>query len=427
MAAPTLRTITDDEFGEWFNTGRMAMLGTPLDEDALKERRPHFDLDRCIASVGADGKLCGTAAAFATELTVPDGSVSAAAVTLVGVLPTHRRQGHLTRMMQSQLDDVAERGEPIAALVAAEYPIYGRYGYGPATEGCAVDIDAASLAGLTGDGWSSAPSGRVELVSNETFASALPDVYDRARQRFAGHIAWREHEYRVIAGLVRATFGGDEGASSFKALWYDETGTAGGAVTYTVEQNWEANRPRGKLSAFPLVAATDEAERELVRYLTAVDWVATIRLGLRPTDDPVPLWLRDGRAATLIDRSDHLWVRVVDVPAALGARRYQAPGSVVIQVDDPMGYAGGRFLLEVTADDGAEPPGAGGYPATCTPTDAGPDLFVPVHALGAAYLGGLSWSRLAAAGWVDEESPGSVASASAMFSTPRAPWCAMTF
>lgn len=426
MTASTVRTITEDEFGEWFDVIRASLFmvaGELPDEAALRDKKVRFELDRCLAAVGTDAKLCGTAAAFTTELTVPGGAVPAAGVTVVGVLPTHRRQGHLSAMMRSQLADVAERGEPVAALVASEYPIYSRYGYGPAAEASVIRVDAGSLRGLPGAGWTTSASGRVELVDTKTFAAALPGVYDRARRRFPGHITWQDDDLQVIAGLIEPLWGASK-KGAFKALWYDGNDEPQGAVLYTLKHHWEDNRPKGKLTADPLVAVTDEAERELARYLTAVDLVATVRLELRPVDDPLPLWLQDARLAAVTDRSDHLWVRVLDVPTALTARRYQTPGRVVIQVDDPMGFATGRFQVEAT-DDGTGNPG--GYPATCTPTSAGADLVVPIHALGSAYLGGMSWSRLAAAGWVDEHRPGGVARAAAMFSTPRAPWCAQTF
>lgn len=426
MDAPTVRTITEDEFGEWFDVIRATLFlegGEEPDESVLRDRRQRFDLDRCLATVGTDARLCGTAAAFATELTVPGGTVPAAGVTVVGVLPTHRRQGHLSAMMRSQLADVAERGEPVAALVASEYPIYGRYGYGPAAEACVIRIDSETLRRFPEAGWTNSATGRVELVDTKTFAAALPGVYDRARRRSPGHITWQDDDLQVVAGLIDPLWGPSK-KGAFKALWYDGDGEPQGAVAYTLKHHWEANRPKGKLTADPLIAVTDEAERELARYLTAVDLMATVRLEMRPTDDPLPLWLRDARLASAVDRSDHVWVRILDVPAALTARRYQTPGQVVVQVDDPMGFATGRFHLDVAADGDGAPDS---YPATCAPSDAEPDLTVPVRALGSAYLGGMSWSRLAAAGWVDEHRPGAVAQAAAMFSTPRTPWCAMTF
>src|SRR5438105_11399722 len=80
-----------------------------------------------------DGKIVGGAGAFTFEMTVPGGTVPTAGVTVVGVYPTHRRRGVLRSMMRAQLDDVHERGEPLAALWASEETIYGRFGYGLAS------------------------------------------------------------------------------------------------------------------------------------------------------------------------------------------------------------------------------------------------------------------------------------------------------
>jgi predicted acetyltransferase len=388
------------------------MLGpapTPAQVDAY---RPDDGLDRTLGAFDDAGGLAGTARSFATELTVPGGVVPAGAVTSVGVLPTRRRQGHLTRLMQAQLAQIADRGEAVGVLIAAEYPIYGRFGYGLAAEACLVDLDA----GADLD-WRAPPSGTVRLVDSDEAAAAIGELYDRARLRAAGHITYAKDQWPTIAGARSWPDGDDDKRRhAWKVLWSNGDGQVQGAAIYRVDDRWEQNRPTGTLQASHLVAATDEAQRELVRYLAAVDWVTRVRLHLRPVDDPTPLWLHDGRRAGLVDRSDHLWVRILDVPAALTARTYGCEARLVLEVDDPMGFAGGRFALE------ASPSGA-----TCAPTTDEPDLAVPVGALGAAYLGGQTIARLAASDWVDERRPGAVAAATTLFAGARAPWCAMSF
>lgn len=427
IAKGVRRGVGPEGLREWFNVARRALLSAPLDDEAFEQVSDRFsEPERCVAAVDDAGNVCGSAYAFSTTLSVPGGQVSAAAVTAVGVLPTHRRQGHLTRMMQAQLDDVAQRGEALAVLVSAEYPIYGRYGYGVATEACGIHVDAAALRGLPDDGFVLPSSGHVALLDNDAFYEVLPVVYNRAVARNAGHMERDDSYFRLVAGLAVGHFGEDSSKSS-KVAWCDAAGEVQALASYTVEQNWQGNRPLGTLTAFPLIAATDEGERELLRFLVNVDWIAAVQVNLRPIDDAAPLWLRDGRVAELVDRSDHVWARIMDVPAALSARRYQARGEIVFEVVDPMGYASGRFLLEMSPDVVPDGETAAAHPARCVPTDAEPDLTVPVGALGAAYLGGVSWSRLAAAGQVDEHSPGTVSHASAAFTTPRAPWCAMTF
>jgi predicted acetyltransferase len=411
VSEPTVRTINDDELAGWLDVVRTAFVSPPVSDEAVAARRRYFDLERCHAAFDPDGRMGGVARAFPTALTVPGGEVPAGAVSAVGVLPTHRRRGYLTRLMDAQLADIAGRGEAVAVLVAAEYPIYGRFGYGPAAEAVALRIDGRSAR------WRPPPAGSVELVSNEEFAKEVDTLYERVRRVHPGHLSHGAEWWRVGAGVEPIHEGGDEGRrNATKVLWRDDAGEVQAAAAYAVDEKWEHNRPAGTLTARLLTSATDQGTVELVRYMTAVDWARDVTVHLRPVDEAVPLALHDARTGSLSDRSDHLWVRILDLPIALTARRYAAPGALVLQVEDPQGFAAGRFRLE-----------AGPEGAECSPSDEEPDLALNVGALGAAYLGGQGWARLAAAGWVDERRPGALARAAALFATPRAPWCAMTF
>jgi predicted acetyltransferase len=411
VSEPTVRSITDDELAGWLDVVRTAFVSPPASDEEIAARRSYFDLARCHAAFDPDGRLCGTTRALGTALTVPGGEVQAGAVSAVGVLPTHRRRGYLSRLMDVQLADMAERGEPVGILIAAEYPIYGRFGYGPATEAVALRIDDHAAR------WRLPPAGTIELVGNEDYAKEIDALYERVRPATPGHISQDTDFWRVMAG-AKDYPDGDEDARrrATKVLWRDDAGEVQAATAYSVQQNWVHNRVNGKLTAPLVVSASDRGTIEVARYLTSIDWAAEVSIFLRPVDEPVPLALEDARAGYLSDRSDHLWVRILDLPTTLAARRYATPGALVLEVDDPRGYAAGRFRLE-GGPEGAE----------CAPTSDEPDLALPVAALGAAYLGGQSWGRLAAAGWVDERRPGALAQAAAMFTTARAPFCALSF
>jgi predicted acetyltransferase len=412
MAEPHVRTIAEDEVTAYADVVRTAFLERPATDEQAALWRPHLELDRSLAAFDADGRLCGTSPSFATTLTLPGGAeVPTAAVTGVGVLPTHIRQGHLTRLMKTQLDDVAERGEPLAALVAAEYPIYGRYGYGPATEAVTLRLDTRIAT------WRDDAVGAVELVDAEAWVKLVDELYQRVQPRTPGHIAWTTTLWRMQAGLEPSAWHDTDAAKrARRVVWRDADGVVQGATAYRADGKWTRNRPDSAVSTEILVAATDRAEHELLRFLASIDWASSVTVGLRPVDDPAPLALVDGRAAALSDRSDHLWVRVVDAPGALAARTYATEGRLVVEAVDPAGYADGRFAVE-----------GGPEGATCERTDAEPDLTVPVGVLGATLLGGMGWARLAAAGWFDEHRAGAIARAAAMFATPRAPWCPRTF
>jgi predicted acetyltransferase len=414
MTAPTARLIEHDELAGWWEVPRVAMHGSPITPEEVEGARAYIHPERCIAAFdGTPGaKPCGSAGSFFSELTVPGGGmVRAGAVTAVGVLPTHRRQGHLSRMMQVQLADIVERGESVAILIAAEYPIYGRYGYGPAIEACGIRLDADP------ELWRDPPTGTAELLDNDTFTKELVELYDRVRPTVVGHMSYEDARWGVQTGTVSWPDGNnDKRRNAVKVVWRDDEGAVQAAARYSVDDRWVDNRPRGTAEVPWMVAATAEAEREIVRFLTAIDWVTTVRLGLRPVDDPLPLRLRDGRAAFSVDRSDFVWCRPLDLPTTLSARRYAVEGHLVLEVDDPLGFAAGRFALEGGPDG-----------ASCTPTTESPDLRVPVTAVGAAYLGGFTWSRLSDAGWVEELTPGAVQRASTLFATPRSPACALGF
>lgn len=411
MEEPTVRPIREDEIEAFLGVQRTAMLYPPPTERDLELRRDLLvDDSRCLAALD-DGKVVGSTRCFATTLTTPGGSVPAAAVSSVGVLPTHRRRGHLTRLMARQLGDTVERGEKVAMLVSAEWPIYGRYGYGVATEACMVELDLMAAEFVL------PPAGTVEMVGTKGYREAIADIYPRTAAATPGHMSWDDRFFDVWAGEREVWEGhAEHQRKARRVVWSDDEGSPQGAATYTVKESWVDNRPRATVTVEQFTGATQEAERELYRYLTAVDWASKADVHMRPIDDPLPFGLADGRAAALKHRWDHIWVRVLDVPATLSSRTYATEGSLVIEVVDPLGHGAGRFALDAGPEGG-----------TCLPTDLSPDVTVPVGVLGATYLGGQSWARMAAAGLVDEHTPGAVGRASTLFGTPRAPYCSTPF
>jgi predicted acetyltransferase len=165
-----------------------------------------------------------------------------------------------------------------------------------------------------------------------------------------------------------------------------------------------------------LVAATDEAYTDLWRFALSVDLITQVTARSRPVDEALPWLVADGRFVKQTDRGDELWVRVLDVPAALTGRDYTTEGRTVLEVVDKAGYAAGRFALE-----------AGPAGASCRPTTESADLTLPVTALGSAYLGGHRLATLAAAGLVDEHRAGALRVADRLLATDRAPWATLHF
>lgn len=409
MAQPTVRTLDRDELLEASKVVNYGMLGPVLDE-VSRGWADLIDPTECHGAFASDGRVVGMTRRFATDLAVPGGEVQAAGITAVAVLSTHRRRGHLTRLMRAQLDDIRDRSIPVAVLMAAEWPIYGRFGYGPAIDACRFEIDAPTAS------FRESATGSIELVEPASLLPELAAAHERRRARTPGAISREAIVWERLAGVSAWPGQTLEPARQRGAVWRDANGDAQGAVAYKVAETWHRNRPAGSAEVTLLVGATPAAERELWRHLCEVDWVRTVMAGMRGVDDPLPLFLDDARAATALDPSDALWARILDVPAAFAAHRPARAGSAVVEVSDPMGYAAGRWRIELAPDG-----------AAVEPSTAAVDVALPVEALGALYLGGRSAARLHEAGWLEEGAAHGVERLDALLATPTRPWLPTAF
>lgn len=351
------------------------------------------------------GTIVATLRSFPTELTVPGGrAIAAGALTAVTCHATHRRRGLLTRMITADLASSVERGEPAHVLIASEYPIYGRFGYGPATQSIAWELDA------TATGFSAPGSGTVEFIDNDTFRKEAPAIFEHVRASRPGMIARDDLDWDVRADVRRRPE--DKPWQGLRVLARDDDGVAQGWANYKIDNSWVDLRSRSRAEVTDLCAASTAIEARLWRFLAELDLVKTVTAVDRPVDDTLPWLLENARAVRKTGWADFLWVRLLDVPAALTARSYGTAGRLVLDVPDPLGFATGRFALD------ASPEGA-----TCASTDERADVTIPVRTLGAAFLGGMRLSTLHAAGWLDEHTPGAVTRGDAILAGGCAPWC----
>jgi predicted acetyltransferase len=408
-AGPTVRLLGPDDHLDAARLVGTTMLGRDdrvVDQawvDRWGGRTTH-------GAITADGRLAGVAQWFPSQVSLAGPALPAACVTAVAVEATQRRRGHLRRMMEAQLASVAEAEVPVALLVAAEWGIYGRYGYGPAVEACRYEIDTRSA------DFVAPPKGTVELVGRETVRPHLEAVHDRRWARTMGAVTRDAAMWDHLCGL--APFPNEKTDLTLRrhALWRDEAGVVQGAVVYAVEERWTRNRPDGTATVTLLVGSTPEAERELWRHLCEVDWITTVSAGDRAVDDPLPHHLTDGRAAVSLDRFDCIWARILDVPRFFEARRSPLPGQVVVEVVDDLGHAGGRWRLELGPDG-----------AAVSATSASVDVTLPAATLGALAFGGTSAHRMAHAGWLEEGEPGGVDRLETLLRASPAPWSPTTY
>jgi predicted acetyltransferase len=419
MATPfQIRPVTEDELPAFEYVDQHAFNGRP---DSARHRanwHARLELDRTLGAF--DGTtLAGVTGVYSFRMRVPGAMAAVAGVSMVAVLPSHRRRGALTGLMRRQLDDIAARGEAVAALFASETPIYGRYGYGRAS--WHLTLSLARGHGALAQGVPADPGLRLRITEPRSAHTELGKVYDLAMADRPGLYA------RTEPWWDRLTHEPDSDADTPMrcVLVEDDAGPRGYAL-FTSEGRWEWEEgtflPAGVLDVNEAIAVDPAAAAVLWRDVLSRDLITTFRLHMLAVDDPLLELLADPRLGRP-RISDGLWIRLLDVGKALAQRRYCCPVDVVIEVTDELCPQNqGRWRL--TAATISAPTGFSG---TCERTTAPADLALPVQALGAAYLGGTRLGRLAAAGLVTETTPGAVAALSAAMSWDPAPWCPMIF
>lgn len=400
----------DQDVARWWEARSIGYLGPPT-AGAHDVAYMHEILD-FARTWGAfeDGRCVMSYRSFDHEVTAPGGAlVPSSAVSAVTVSPTHRRRGLLTRMIEPDLRRAKDAGMPMASLIAAEYPIYGRYGFGPAA--WLTDFRVDTLRAMR-HGAPPGPEdgGRTVLVDAERVRKEGPQLHERLRRQHHGFVTRPEGWWRKLTGDYQPS--GTTWQEPYYVLHLAADGSVDGLAAYTAVEAWKDGMADGDLHVRDLLAATPAAERSLWHYLCSVDWVTRVHAPSRAPDDLLPLLVGDARAAVTTACTDHLWLRPLDVPAMLTARAYPAAGRLVLDVRDEAGLAQGRFLLEAGPDG-----------ASCAPTPLGADLTVPVSALGSLYLGDESAVRLAALGRLDEERPGAAAAADTLLRASRRAWC----
>ncbi|WP_217546333.1 GNAT family N-acetyltransferase [Streptomyces sp. GbtcB6] len=407
--AVEVRPISEPELADWHRALSTGFLQTPtLSADQLEARRRQFVPGRLLGAF--DGPRCvATFRSFDQELTAVGGAtVPADAISNVTVTATHRRRGLLTRMMSQDLAAAKERGDVVATLIAAEYPIYGRYGFGPATTLTEWTIEVPRT-GLDPRWSGPGDGGRIDLVDGEDIRKLGPDLHERIRRSTPGAVSRSDLWWQLRTGVVRFD---ESWKEPYFAVYRSAAGEVEGIASYESDDNWQGKQPYNTAEVHWLLGTTPAAERALWHYLCSIDWITRVKTGWRSPDDLLPHYLPDPRAARVANQADWLWVRILDVARALEARTYDRAGSLVLEVADRQGLAGGRFRLDASPDG-----------ASCTPTTDTPDLALGVAELASVWLGDQSVARLHALGRVQEERVGAAREADALLRAPGRPWC----
>jgi predicted acetyltransferase len=354
----TIRSAGDADWPAMSRLGATCF-GSFKAPETLEASRTLMPADAIV--VACDGsEIVGMSMYLDLSVTVPGGAaLPMAGATWVAVAPTHRRRGVLRDMYTELHARMARAGYSIAGLLASEGGIYSRFGYGPATieERRSVERRFAQF-------HQDVPElGGVRVIEPAQYREELADIYERWRLRTPGglhtpHALWEE--------LLADRETNRDGGSQLFALLHPD-----GFAMYRVHRDDD----RKSAEVTKLCAVTADAHIALWRVLLGLDLMETVSITTHPAD-PLPYLLTDARQVRTTGTEDSLWLRMLDIPAVLEARTYQADLSVVLDVADGFLSAGGRFALDVR--DGR---------AHCAPTDKPADVHLDVGVLGSMYLG----------------------------------------
>jgi predicted acetyltransferase len=403
-----VRACRPDEFERFYTVLHQAFGEEPADDDLERARRV-LPAERTLAAFEYD-TIVGTAGAYPFSLRVPGSEIPAGGVTMVGVPPSHRRRGILRSMMLAQLEDGHSRGEPIAILWASEASIYQRFGYGMATKAAHIDIERDRA-----DWLADPPStGCIRLLTTEDALKVLPEIYERVRADTPGMYA-RSSDWWEAHTLADPKENRGGAGPLFVGVW-EKQGRAEAYALYRARGEWTDGMPASSLEVEEAVGATSEAVREIWRFLFGIDLVERVKAYKEPAEHPLLLMLAEPRRLRLRVK-DGLWLRVIDLQAALQARSYSSDGALVFELADALcPWNEGRWRLDVAGGEGR-----------LQRASQAPQLLLRTEDLAATYLGGVTFRELERAGRIQERTDGAVSAATAMFASPRAPWCPEIF
>jgi predicted acetyltransferase len=367
--------------------------GTHYTDDHLVEIRLLFDPDRFLLAE-EPGEIVGITGSYPFDVTLPGGApLPAAGVTWVSVAVTHRRRGILRALMAEQHRGFVADGLAVSLLTASEGTIYGRFGYGIATEHRSVEITRRRAAFRR-----DVPDpGGVRQVGTAELRRIGPEIHRRWAAQTPGALSRSDAFWDVV--LADREWH-RRGASALFHLAHPD-----GYASYRIDQATQTCR------LTDMAAATDEAYVALWRTLLAIDLVETVSSWSVAVAEPLQFLLADPRQLRTVGQYDGMWARVLDVPAALSARRYGTEIDLVLDVRDPFLERGGRFRLR-GGPDGAE----------CVPAENGaPVVGVEMAALGSLLFGGAHAGSLARAGLLAADDPAVLRRLDAAFRGERTP------
>jgi predicted acetyltransferase len=397
-----IRSPSEDELRAAMQAGEAAF-GEEQREGEFERFSKMLPSDRWFAAYDGERPV-GTTTSFPFRLTVPGGELAAGGVTWVGVLPSHRRRGILRELMKRQLEDLRDRGEPLAILYSSEPLIYGRFGYGVAAPSVSMDGETARFSYRDDPG----PTGAVRILDAAEALQVLPQVYDSVRREVPGFVA-RDSAVWELTRLADPEHWRRGAGPKFSAV-IELDGEPVGYAIYRIKSDWQNGFSQSQVMLVEAIATSPAATRELYRFIYGIDLVVRVH-GRYDPGSPLFLMVADPRSLHL-KVSEGLWLRFVDLEAALAGRTYSGDDEIVLEVKDSFcPWNAGRWRVGKTVGR----------------TDDEAHLELDTADLASAYLGAFDFNELGAAERVRELKPGALQRATDLFRTSRPPYCPEDF
>jgi predicted acetyltransferase len=361
-----IRQATADEVEEFKRVAGNALV---MNTDAFSDMRPEFTFSAFV-----DGKLATSHAAWPFQMRFNGAALPVAAVTAVGTLPVHRRQGNLRKIMNAFFAKLHEEGErPIAILLASLAAIYQRYGYAIVSTQLRYEVEPRYLR----FSYDRPVPGRFRDATDDDFP-VMVDLYRKFRAERMGYL----HRGRPMwqAGVLAPA----PKDGSLNRVIYEEDGEPLGHLVFTVEPGHGGYLPNAVLNIRDLVWLTPEAYRAAWNFLGNFDLVNKVIWGMAPSDDPLPHMLLEPRQLFATGK-EGLLGRIIDVEKALPRRPYGKEGTLTFEViDEICSWNRGVWKLDASAEGGS-----------ITKTTEEPQLVMPVGTLAMLVMGQITATEAA--------------------------------
>ena len=362
----------------------------------------HFDWTRTFGATreGSDA-LAGIYTSYDMAVTAPGPldaltRVPMAGLSWVSVHPDHRRRGVLREMITHHFAQLHEQGVPLSGLHAAEVQIYGRFGYGTSSVEMVLELDrGAVFAAPSLDDAVCRVTTRFVAADSDDAARVVHELQLRCAATTLGAVTRPEQMARPLFVDLPLT---RQGREPWQVLLADIDGQPSGYAVFSRKAHWTDARAKGTVDVRELAASDPATLLALARRLVDFDLTASTTISGRGANDPL-IWWAGGPRALGVKCYDSLWLRLIDVDAALMARGYSCVCDVVLDVVDPI-CPWNQRAWRLTVDQEAV--------ATCLPTSDDADVRLPVQALSAAYLGSRNLATQAGQGLVTELTAGSL-------------------